>query len=82
MTNKAYIHAYEKYKKITGIKATAHQLRKSYATMAVDANVPPDVLKTIIGHKDISTTLNIYAEVRDYRLQEAQSLLENQFKDK
>lgn len=82
MTHKAYIYAYRKYKEATGIEATAHQLRKSYATMAVDANVPPDVLKTIIGHKDISTTLNIYAEVRDYRLQEAQSLLENQFKDK
>lgn len=82
MSDKAYRHAYRMFQKETGIEATAHQLRKSYATMAVDANVPPDVLKTIIGHKDISTTLNIYAEVRDYRLQEAQSLLENQFKDK
>lgn len=79
MTDKAYRHAYKKYQAATGITATAHQLRKSYATMAVDANVPPDVLKTIIGHRDISTTLNIYAEVRDYRLNEAKSLLEAQF---
>ena len=79
MTEKAYRYAYQKYKKQTGVTATAHQLRKSYATMAVDANVPPDVLKTIIGHRDISTTLNIYAEVRDYRINEAQSLLESQF---
>ena len=82
MTDKAYRHAYKKFKKETGITATAHQLRKSFATMAVDSNVPPDVLKAIIGHKDISTTMNIYAEVRDYRLKEAESLLENQFKDK
>lgn len=79
MTDKAYRYAYKKFQKETGITATAHQLRKSYATMAVDANVPPDVLKTIIGHRDISTTLNIYAEVRDYRIQEAQALLEAQF---
>ena len=79
MTDKAYRYAYQKYKKQTGITATAHQLRKSYATMAVDANVPPDVLKSIIGHRDIATTLNIYAEVRDYRIAEAQSLLEAQF---
>ena len=79
MSDKAYRYAYQKYQKDTGIKATAHQLRKSYATMAVDANVPPDVLKTIIGHRDISTTLNIYAEVRDYRINEAQTLLETQF---
>jgi integrase len=79
MTDKAYRYAYQKYQKETGITATAQQLRKSYATMAVDANVPPDVLKTIIGHRDISTTLNIYAEVREYRINEAQALLENQF---
>ena len=79
MTDKAYRHAYKKYQEATGITATAHQLRKSYATMAVDANVPPDVLKTIIGHRDISTTLNIYAEVRDYRIAEAKALLESQF---
>ncbi len=77
MTHKAYVYAYKKFKQQTGITATAHQLRKSFATMAVDSNVPPDVLKTIIGHKDISTTLNIYAEVRDYRLAEAQKLLES-----
>lgn len=82
MTDKAYRYAYAKYKKQTGVTATAHQLRKSYATMAVDANVPPNVLKTIIGHRDISTTLNIYAEVRDYRINEAQSLLEAQFSAK
>lgn len=82
MTDKAYRYAYECFKKKTGITATAHQLRKSYATMAVDANVPPDVLKSIIGHKDISTTLNIYAEVRDYRILEAQSLLQDQFASK
>ena len=79
MTHKAYVHAYNKFKKQTGITATAHQLRKSFATMAVDANVPPDVLKTIIGHKDISTTLNIYAEVRDSRIAEAKNLLENSY---
>lgn len=79
MTDKAYRHAYKMYQKKTGINATAHQLRKSYATMAVDANVPPDVLKTIIGHRDISTTMNIYAEVRDYRIKEAKELLESRF---
>jgi integrase len=81
MTDKAYRHAYKMYQKKTGITATAHQLRKSYATMAVDANVPPDVLKTIIGHRDISTTMNIYAEVRDYRISEAKKLIESRFSE-
>lgn len=76
----AYRYRYDKFKKQTGINATAQQLRKSFATLAVDANVPPDVLKVIFGRRDISTTLNIYAEVRDFRIAEANALLESEFK--
>ena len=66
---------YKKFQESTGVTATLHQLRKSFATAAVDANVPPDVLKEIIGHKDISTTMNIYAEVRENRIKEAGNAL-------
>ena len=79
MSDKAYRYQYKKYQKLTGITATAQQLRKSYATLAVGADVPPDVLKSIFGHRDISTTLNLYAEVRDYRIVEAGNLLESRF---
>lgn len=79
MTDKAYRYQYQKFQKETGISATVQQLRKSYATIAVGANVPPDVLKSIFGHRDISTTLNLYAEVRDYRIQEAGDLFETHF---
>ena len=71
LTEKAYRHRYKMYKERVGISSTLHQLRKSFATAAVDADVPPDVLKEIIGHKDISTTMNIYAEVREDRIKEA-----------
>lgn len=81
MTDKAYRYQYQKFQKQTGIVATAQQLRKSYATLAVGANIPPDVLKTIFGHRDISTTLNLYAEVRDYRITEAGSLFESHFSE-
>lgn len=79
LSEKAYRYRYDKFKKETGINATAQQLRKSFATLAVDANVPPDVLKVIFGHKDISTTLNIYAEVRDFRIAEANNLLASEY---
>lgn len=75
MTDKAYRCAWARFQKATGITCTAHQLRKSYATLAVAAAVPPDVLKSIFGHADISTTLNIYAEVRDERITDAAGLL-------
>lgn len=82
MTDKAYRYQYQKFQKQTGITATAQQLRKSYATIAVGANISPDVLKSIFGHRDISTTLNLYAEVRDYRITEAGTLFENHFSEK
>ena len=58
-----------------------HQLRKSFATAAVEADIAPDVLKEIIGHKDISTTMNIYAEVREDRIKEAGNTLSNMMKN-
>ena len=82
MTEKAFLYRYKKFQEQTGITATAHQLRKSFATFAVESNVPPDVLRTIIGHKDISTTLNIYAEVRNARINEAAALFEDGFSKK
>lgn len=48
----------------TGVTSTLHQLRKSFATIAVKAGIDPKVLQSIMGHKNISTTYNIYAEVR------------------
>lgn len=68
ISEKRYRYRYEKFKKQTGITATAQQLRKSYATMAVAANLPHDVLASIFGHKDITTTLNIYNQVREDRI--------------
>lgn len=75
LTEKGFRYHYAKFQKETGITATAQQLRKSFATIAVGANIPPDVLKSIFGHKNISTTLNIYAEVRDSRIAEAGDIL-------
>jgi integrase len=79
LSEKAYRYRLKKYSDTYGISSTLHQLRKSFATAAVDANIPADVLKEIIGHKDISTTLNIYAEVREARIKEAGNALSKAF---
>ena len=68
ISEKKYRYQYSKFQKQTGITATAQQLRKSYATMAVAANLPADVLASIFGHEDITTTLNIYNQVREDRI--------------
>lgn len=75
ISEKKFRCMYSKFQKETGVTATLQQLRKSFATIAVGANLQPDVLKSIFGHKNISTTLNIYAEVRDSRIAEAGEIL-------
>lgn len=40
-----------------------HDLRHTYATLALSANVSPKVVQTVLGHRDITTTLNIYGHV-------------------
>ena len=42
-----------------------HALRHTFATRCIEAEIPPVVLKTWMGHKDIHMTLDIYADVFD-----------------
>lgn len=39
-----------------------HNLRHTFATRLVDAKVTPKAMMDIMGHNDIQTTMNIYAE--------------------
>lgn len=55
---------YERYSNDVGITCTAHQLRHSYATIAVEEDVNPKDLQNALGHADISTTMNVYAAAR------------------
>lgn len=42
---------------------TTHMLRHSFVNRLVEADVNPKVAQEILGHTDITTTLNIYADV-------------------
>jgi len=42
-----------------------HDLRHTFATLRAMEGVPPHVLKTWMGHADITTTMNIYSHVYD-----------------
>ncbi len=42
-----------------------HSLRHTYATRLFEANVPIKTVQKLLGHGDMSTTMNIYTHVMD-----------------
>lgn len=79
LRNKRYHKLYSDYSKVVGITCTAHQLRHSYATIAVEEDVNPKDLQNALGHADISTTMNIYAEARKKSVYKVADKLNSRF---
>lgn len=42
---------------------TSHVFRHTFATRAIEAGMPPQVLKTILGHASLSMTMDLYSHV-------------------
>lgn len=80
LRKRRFITLYNKFKEKTGITCTAHQLRHSFATVAFEAGVPVKAVQEILGHKQISTTMDIYTDFRKNSFDEAANLLNEKFK--
>lgn len=55
----------KKYNIGKGYNMNQHMLRHTFATRCIEAGMPPNVLSKIMGHANVSTTLNIYCNVFD-----------------
>lgn len=42
---------------------TPHTFRHTFATRAIEAGMPPQVLKTILGHSSLAMTMDLYSHV-------------------
>lgn len=42
---------------------TCHCFRHTFATRAIEQGMPPQVLKTILGHSNLSITMDLYSHV-------------------
>ena len=48
-----------------GYDVHQHMLRHTFATRCIEAGMPAAVLSKIMGHANVSTTLNVYCEIFD-----------------
>lgn len=67
MVNKRWAN----YKKETGLEISMHQLRHGFATMCFDAGLDPKDTQSILGHSNISVTMDIYTDISNSRRDKA-----------
>lgn len=65
ITNSQFNKLWDSYKKESQIEATPHQFRHAYATMLFEAGVPPEEMQILLRHAQLSTTMDIYTDIRD-----------------
>lgn len=63
--NMMFKYICEQYNIGNGYKLHQHMLRHTFATRCIEAGMPASVLAKIMGHANVSTTLNVYCEVFD-----------------
>ena len=52
-----------KYVNLKTSTVNTHMLRHTYATRCIEAGIPAPVLQKLLGHKDISITINTYTTI-------------------
>ena len=70
LTNRRYITLFNEYKRTYGVSCTAHQLRHSFATIAFENGIDAKDVQEVLGHKQLSTTLDIYTDFRKSHLKD------------
>ena len=79
LTNRRFITLSTQYREKTGISCTAHQLRHSFATIAFESDASPKAVQEMLGHQQLSTTMDLYTEFREKALRRAAELLNKNF---
>ena len=71
LTNDHFTSRYDTYRKETGVAVTPHQIRHGYATALFESGVDAKTAQTLLGHAQLSTTMDIYTHVCEDVINEA-----------
>ena len=63
LTNNQVTDLYNQYREATGVTVTPHQIRHGYATALFENGIDPKTAQTLLGHAQLSTTMDIYTHV-------------------
>jgi integrase len=75
-TARNYERTFQKAIKKAGIeKCNVHTMRHSFATRLFEINVNPKAISSLLGHTDVSFTLNTYTHVLNNKKVEAVNAL-------
>lgn len=79
MKNGRFIIEYNKYRKSSGVTVAPHQIRHGYATALYEAKIDAKTAQTLLGHAQLSTTMDIYTHVCQDQLTAAAEQMEKGF---
>lgn len=65
----------KEYQRDTGIKLTLHEMRHGFATVCFEQGIDPKIVQHLLGHSQISTTLDIYTHFQSQSLLKIRDIL-------
>lgn len=79
LTRSDMLSMWKKYQAESGVTVTPHQIRHGYATALFEAGVDIKTAQVLLGHAQISTTMDIYTDVRSDVIKEAAKKMNKSF---
>ena len=79
LTDDHFFDAYKKYQQATGVTVTPHQIRHGYATALYECGVDFKTMQALLGHAQLSTTMDIYTHVRQNSIKAAEEKMQENF---
>ena len=70
---------FDAYRKRTGITVSPHEIRHGYATALYEAGVDFKLAQKFLGHAQLSTTMDIYTDILDTRIDKVAAQMDAAF---